>query len=80
MNESKQLLTAAEVAETLGVGQRSIFRWRDMGSICPPVKVAGSAALRWRKTDILEWITAGTPDCARTGFRPSTDAAKGGGR
>ncbi|MBW7866588.1 MAG: helix-turn-helix domain-containing protein [Candidatus Hydrogenedentes bacterium] len=79
MNENKQLLTAAEVAETLGVGQRSVFRWRDMGSICPPVKVAGSAALRWRRADIEAWVAAGTPDCQRTGWKPSTDA-KGGAR
>ncbi len=74
------LLKVGDVARMLNAGIRTVFRMRDSGAIVAPLKVAGTGMLRWRKADIEAWISAGTPDCARTGWRPSADAGSNGGK
>jgi len=62
INEAKEkLLTAKAVSEMLSLSKRQIFRMRSAGLICSPVKV-GAGAIRWRSSDIEEWISMGCPD------------------
>ena len=62
MNEQKteRLLTAQAVAEKLSLSKRAVFRMRSAGLICMPLKV-GQGAIRWRQSDIDEWIALGCP-------------------
>lgn len=68
-----KLMTVLETAGVLGVGTRSIWRWRDLGRMPAPVKIGG--CVRWRASDIEEWLAAGCPDCKRTGWVPPAAAA-----
>ncbi len=62
MNEQKteKLLTAQAVGEKLSLSKRAVFRMRSAGLICSPVKV-GAGAIRWRQSDIEQWIALGCP-------------------
>ena len=52
-----QLMTAAQVADLLGIGQRSVWRWRSEGRIPAPV-LLGPRTARWRLSAIEQWLTA----------------------
>ena len=53
------LLTAAQVADLLGVSTRTLWRLRSAGSVPAPVKLGGS--VRWRGSELHQWIDAGCP-------------------
>lgn len=57
---SEKLLTAQAVGEMLSLSKRQIFRMKSAGLICPCVKV-GQGAIRWRQSDIEQWIALGCP-------------------
>jgi excisionase family DNA binding protein len=57
------LMTIAEVAELLRVSQRTVDRMRQEGTIIQPIKVGRQ--LRWRKSEILQWIDDGCPKVGR---------------
>lgn len=61
-----KLLNAVDVAAVLRVGQRTLWRWRDSGRLPAPVKIGG--CVRWRASDIEQWVAAACPDCRRTGW------------
>jgi excisionase family DNA binding protein len=65
-----ELLTVGQVAALLSVGQRTVWRFRDSGRIPAPIALGGS--VRWRRADLEQWISAGCPDCHRTGWRPES--------
>ncbi len=69
-SEVSRLLTAEAVAKALSLSKRQIFRMRSAGLICSPVKV-GAGAIRWRNSDIEQWIAMGCPD------RKTFEAMKG---
>jgi predicted DNA-binding transcriptional regulator AlpA len=52
--EERELLTAADVARMLAIGERSVWRKAQDGRLPPPIKVGGST--RWAKTSIRDWI------------------------
>jgi predicted DNA-binding transcriptional regulator AlpA len=58
---AERLLTAQAVGEMLSLSKRQIFRMKSAGLICPPVKV-GAGAIRWRQSDIEQWIAMGCPN------------------
>ena len=60
VNQNSQLLTAKAVGERLSLSKRAVFRMRSAGLICAPVKV-GAGAIRWRSSDIEQWISLGCP-------------------
>ena len=60
---TEKLLPAQVVAERLSLSKRAIFRMRSAGLICSPVKV-GQGAIRWRRSDIEQWIDWGCPSKA----------------
>lgn len=60
MSEAESLLmTADEVARSMNVAVRSIWRWRSCRQIPEPVIVAGS--VRWRRQELMDWINRGCP-------------------
>jgi len=69
----EKLLTAQAIGEKLSLSKRAIFRMRSAGLICSPVKV-GAGAIRWRQSDIEQWIAMGCP--SRQEFEATKDAEK----
>ena len=50
-----RLLRRRQVEEITGLGRSSIYRLMQYGQFPRPVKV-GSAAVRWRASDITAWL------------------------
>jgi len=62
MSETKQtaqLLTAKTLAGILSTSVRTVWRYRSSGRLPATVCIAG--AIRWRRTDIEQWIAMGCP-------------------
>jgi predicted DNA-binding transcriptional regulator AlpA len=55
----RELLSAAESAEMAGVAKRSWWRYVSSGKAPAPVRLGG--VVRWRKSELAEWISAGCP-------------------
>jgi prophage regulatory protein len=55
----RELLSAAESAEMAGVAKRSWWRYVSSGKAPAPVRFGG--AVRWRRGELAEWISAGCP-------------------
>ena len=53
-DDLKMLLNASEVAATLGVSQRSVWRLSATGEIPPPVRIGRS--VRWRRSTVEAWL------------------------
>lgn len=62
-SQSFQLLTAQAVGVKLSLSKRAVFRMRSAGLICAPLK-CGQGAIRWRQSDIEQWIQWGCPSKA----------------
>jgi excisionase family DNA binding protein len=54
MNSVKELLTAREVAERMGVSLRTIWRWTITGELPAPVR--RGRIVRWKATDIERYV------------------------
>lgn len=59
LDHLRELLTAAESAEVAGVAKRSWWRYVSSGKAPAPVRLGG--AVRWRRSELAEWIAAGCP-------------------
>lgn len=59
-NLERELLGVRDVAHLLGVSARSVWRMRDSGAMPGAVKVLGS--VRWRVSDLRQWIADGCPN------------------
>lgn len=64
-----ELLDISQVATLLNCSKRTVYRLSDAGQMPRPLKLG--ALVRWRTSDISQWITDGCPKCR---------GAKGGGR
>ena len=53
------LLTVKEVAEMLGLSERTVYRLADVNKMPRPVKIG--AAVRWRRNELDTWIEDGCP-------------------
>jgi excisionase family DNA binding protein len=53
------LLRVNEVAELLGISERSVWRMQSAGKLPAAVRLAGS--IRWRRAEIEAWVDAGCP-------------------
>ena len=49
------LLNVRQVAETLGVSERSVWRWSATGILPPGIKIG--ASVRWSEESIRQWVT-----------------------
>ena len=54
------LLTGQELAERLGCSYRTMLRWVKQGVVPPGIRI-GRRAMRWRESDISDWIESRTP-------------------
>jgi len=64
---SEEILIGAEsVARRLGISQRGVWRLRDSGRLPAPVTLG--RLVRWRARELSEWVSAGCPDCQKTGW------------
>lgn len=54
-----ELLSVVLVAELCGCSTRTVRRLADSGRIPRPIKLG--ALLRWRRAEVLDWISAGCP-------------------
>jgi len=52
--EEEMLLNVREVAEMLGVSERSVWRWSATGILPPGIKIGG--CVRWPEETIRRWI------------------------
>ena len=53
------LLRVSEVAQLLGISERSVWRMQSAGKLPAAVRLAGS--IRWRRVEIEAWVDAGCP-------------------
>lgn len=61
----EKLISAKTLANTLSTSVRTVWRLRSSGRLPKPVKIAGS--IRWRSSDIEQWIEWGC--CSEAEFR-----------
>ena len=60
------LLDVRAAARLIGVSARSVRRLADCGRMPAPLRLTGGL-IRWRRSDLDEWIAAGCPSCRRPG-------------
>jgi excisionase family DNA binding protein len=53
------LLDAGTVARLLSLSRATVWRLRDAGKLPEPVRIGG--CVRWRRSDLDAWISAGCP-------------------
>jgi excisionase family DNA binding protein len=71
---SERLLTARELAETLGVAPKTVLRWTDTRGL-PGYRIG--RALRYRERDVEAWLRRhATADGATEDESPPTDAVR----
>jgi predicted DNA-binding transcriptional regulator AlpA len=54
------LLTATQVARTLQISPRTLWRLLSAEKLPEPLRLGGST--RWRADDVITWIDAGCPE------------------
>lgn len=57
------LLNVNEVGAEVGLSSRTIWNLRNAGKIPPPIRIG--RAIRWKRSDIEQWIAQGCPDVSR---------------
>lgn len=60
--ETTELLTIRELAALLKVGVSTCWRLRAAGKLPLPLRVGG--AIRWRASEVAEWIACDCPPLA----------------
>ncbi len=65
-----ELVTVQEVARSLKVSVRQVWKLRAAGQLPGPVRVARS--VRWRAVDLADWVEMGCP--SRERFEADRDA------
>ncbi len=63
-NVGATLVDIRAVADTLHCSTRHVSRMCDAGKMPPPVRLG--ALVRWRASDIGEWVAKGCPSCRLT--------------
>ena len=48
------MMTVKQVAEALGVSERSVWRWSSDGTLPPGIRIG--ASVRWPERSIREWL------------------------
>lgn len=54
-----ELVNARELAKLLSVSERTLYRLKSTGELPPPILLGGS--VRWRLSEIRQWIGNGCP-------------------
>lgn len=53
--QKRRLLTVRDVADRLGIDQKTVRRWRQEGKLPPPIELGGSV-LRWDPDRFDDWL------------------------
>jgi len=56
---ANELISASQLADLLSVSERTLYRLKSIGQLPVPIVLGGS--VRWRLTEIREWIAQGCP-------------------
>ena len=56
---ANELISASQLADLLSVSERTLYRLKSIGQLPAPIVLGGS--VRWRLTEIREWIAQGCP-------------------
>ena len=51
---TKPLMSAREVAEYLGVGLRTVWRWNALGNLPAPMR--HGRVVRWKRTEVEDFV------------------------
>jgi predicted DNA-binding transcriptional regulator AlpA len=54
--DQPQLLTQSQVSEAFGLSPRTLEDWRRTGSGPRFLRLSGQRGVRYRNTDVLEWL------------------------
>jgi excisionase family DNA binding protein len=54
-----ELLTTAEAARLLGIGERTLWRHSRSGAAPAPLKIGGT--VRYSRQELLDWVRVGCP-------------------
>jgi len=57
--ELPAMLPVGDVGALLACSARHVYRLSDAGLMPPPLRLG--SLVRWRKTELLDWISAGCP-------------------
>ena len=60
---ANELISASQLADLLSVSERTLYRLKSIGQLPLPIVLGGS--VRWRLTEIREWIAQGCPKPTR---------------
>ena len=55
----RELITANQLADMLSISERTLYRLKSIGQLPEPIVLGGS--VRWRLTEVREWIANGCP-------------------
>ena len=61
--QANELISASQLADLLSVSERTLYRLKSVGRLPVPIVLGGS--VRWRLTEIREWINQGCPKPTR---------------
>lgn len=59
MDFQKELVTALEAAQILGIGTRTLWRRDASGGLPQAVRIG--RCKRWRRAELMDWIKEGCP-------------------
>lgn len=62
-----KLLDVQGVATMLGCSTRHVYRLSDAGRMPRPLRLG--SLVRWRRSDLDDWLAAGAPSCREGGRR-----------
>ncbi len=66
-----ELIDTHDAARLCGIAERTIWRWSNSGLMPKPIKIGRGlrAAVRFRRSELMEWIAAGCPRIGKGGQR-----------
>jgi len=56
----ERLLDAGALGKVLSLSRRQVFRLNASGKLPAPIRIGG--AVRWRASEITDWLLVGAPD------------------
>ncbi len=59
LGTAPMMMSADEIANCLGISSRTVWRLKAKGDLPQSIKIG--RAVRWKKSDIFEWIEQGCP-------------------
>jgi predicted DNA-binding transcriptional regulator AlpA len=68
----RQLLNARGVAELLSISRTRLFELRKSRYLPSPIELDGS--VRWRRSELIDWVRAGCPYAGDWTWRPTLPA------